>query len=231
MELWYSPAFMLEAADLAVTECLQCGMTSAPPDLDKALSEGRPGAIFCFSLSQHLGVDMWLRLADPAKQTPDVEAMYLEQVGRSNHVHLLDIEVASYTRHSNEPLAEFMRRTKLDPKKRADSSRTAFLFHIRVATTPDLIQEAHDELARQQVKGPAFLLGQVDNDLFQVIQAYPNIRGPDNVRVSEILDSPQDPVAEAKRGMSAIHGRTDKPLPTDNPYLRYMHTTLDRDGC
>jgi hypothetical protein len=133
MELWYSPAFMLEAADVAVAECIRRGMTAAPPDLDKALSEGRPGAIFCFSLGRHLGVEMWLRLADPAKQAPDIEAMYVEQVGRSNRSNLLDIEVASYTHHSEEPLAEFMRRTKLDPKKSAYSSRTVFLFHIRRA--------------------------------------------------------------------------------------------------
>lgn len=222
MELWYSPAFMLEAADLAVAECLRRKMTVAPPDLDKALSEGRPGAILCFSLGRHLGVEMWLRLVNPVNQAPDVEAMYVEQVGRSNQAKLLDIEIASYTRHSNEPLAMFMRRTKLDPKKSAYSSRTAYLFHIRRATTPDLIQEAHDELARQQVKGPAYLLGQVDDDLFQVVQAYPNFRGPDNVRISEILAFSQDPVVEAKRGMSSAQRRSDKPIPTENPYMKYL---------
>lgn len=221
MEFWYSPGFILEATDLALAHC-QRHEIRPPSTLIKAITESRAAAIFCFGLGRQLGVELWLRPADPEKHTPDVDAMYLEQVEESNQARLMDIEVATYTRHSEETLAEFMRRTKLDPTKSAYSSRTVFVFFIQRAMTGDIVREAQQELARHELQGLAFLLGRVDEDLFQVVKVYREYAGPDNVRISEILASTQTPVAEAKRGMSAVQRRSETPIPTDNPFLRYL---------
>jgi len=112
VEHWYSPAFILEAADMAVQHCKDRGIR--PPALDRVIGEARATAIFASGFSQQSGHEVWMRMVEPSEQAPDCLVMYVEKVGRSNHQQRLGVEVTSYNSHSSDDLASFLLRTKFD---------------------------------------------------------------------------------------------------------------------
>jgi len=132
---------MLTFADRALAQCAAHG--SAPSgELQKAIGEGRAGAIFALSLGKVLGVETWMRLVHPREGAPDVRVMYLESSGPrgSNRMMTLQVEVATFTLHSSEELSEFIFNKKLDPTKKAYASNTAILIYVQRGCTPQDIQ-------------------------------------------------------------------------------------------
>lgn len=225
MELWYSPWFILETADSVLMRCADAGITP-PAELGKVIGECRTAALFCFSLGQRIAREVWLRPVDPARQAPDVEALYFGPATpkRGNRASHLEIEVASYTRYSNEELGAFIRRTKLNPR-RAYSSSTILVFDVKRGLgneTDRTIRGAHDALASEDVQGLAFLVGRTAEEDYQVVQVYPRLAGPLNVSISDVFASRQEGVAQVKRGLSIMQSRSENPIPTENPFMRYL---------
>ncbi len=217
---WYSPAAMLTFADRALAQCAAHG--SAPSgELQKAIGEGRAGAIFALSLGKVLGVETWMRLVHPREGAPDVRVMYLESSGPrgSNRMMTLQVEVATFTLHSSEELSEFIFNKKLDPTKKAYASNTAILIYVQRGCTPQDIQAAHEYLADKGGRQSCYLVGMLPDRRWQVAQVAPNLRGPVTVDLAEALESGQAPVAQSKRGMSALAVVAADPTATPNPYL------------
>jgi len=219
IEHWYSPAFILEAADMAVQHCKDRGIR--PAALDRVIGEARATAIFAIGFSQQSGHEVWMRMVEPSEQAPDCLVMYVEKVGRSNHQQRLEVEVTTYNSHSSDDLASFLLRTKFDGNH-SYSPSTVILVYVQRGMDFELLQSAHDRLTEVSPRGVGYCVGQVDADLFQVMQLYSRLAGPVNVRLSEALASNQLPVADVRRGMSALQGRTEKPVPTDNPFFAYL---------
>jgi hypothetical protein len=183
------------------------------------IGESRAGAIFALGLAQTIGKELWMLLVPSDEQAPHVEAMYVEQVGRSNYLNQMELEVATYTRHSSEDLAAFMFRTKLDRSKNAYSPNTIFVFYVQRAIQPEALRETHEALVGRDLPGLSYLIGQLNDDEFQVVQVHPRFAGPVTVSLSASLELPQDPVADVQRGMSSVQTRSERPIPTANPFL------------
>ena len=64
---WYSPQCMLLFADLALEHYLNQGIVP-PGELQKAIGEGRAGAIFALGLADAFGEEAWMRLVHPRRE-------------------------------------------------------------------------------------------------------------------------------------------------------------------
>jgi len=181
----------------------------------------RAAAFFAQSVAQQRSTETWLQFVDKREQAPDMRVMHFEMVGKLQTMTKIDVEVASYTQHSKEDLADFMVRTKLNPKA-AYSQHTVIVFFIQKALDGDEVRRACDAVSGITLDTLAFLIGQVDWDLFQVQMVYPRLSGRIDTRISDALASPQLPVAEVKRGMSTEAWASAHPVPTDNPFLSYI---------
>ena len=220
VELWYSPAGILEFADRAVTYCMTHAVRSTS-ELDKVLGEGRAGAFLAMSIAKQRQVDVWVRPVDPARQAPDVEIMYSGQGGKYQTKEVLGVEVATYKKHETENLGPFILRTKLNAEH-AYGQHTAIVIYIQKAVNSKDVREAHQHIAKAALPATVFLLGQVDQDLFQVQAVYPSLSAPVDVRISDALGSPQLMVAQVRRGMSKEHKISSHPIPTENPFMAYV---------
>lgn len=156
MELWYSPGFILEAADGAVTYCMHNSVKSTA-ELSKVLGEGRATAFFAMSLSKMHDAEVWMRLVDRTQEAPDAEIIYFDRSGKYQTMERLGVEVASYTKHSSEPLGEFVLRTKLN-SHRAYGKHTALVFYIQKAMSGREVRQAHEHVAEAGVDGVVFLV-------------------------------------------------------------------------
>jgi hypothetical protein len=220
VELWYSPGCILEFADKAVAYCLTHPVESTS-QLDKVLGEGRAGAFLAMSIAKLRQVDTWVRLVDPALQAPDVEVMYLGEQGRHQTKEIMGVEVATYKEWETEDLGTFLLRTKLN-SYHAYGKHTAIVIYVQKATNGQEVRKAHELVADTGLPVTVFLLGQVDHDLFQVRVIHPSLSGPVDVRISEALESPQQKVAQVRRGMSRKHEVSADPIPTENPFMVYV---------
>lgn len=218
--LWYSPGYILEAADRAVTYCKTYPVESTA-QLEKVLGEGRAAAFLAMSMAKLKGLDVWVRLVDPAQQAPDVEVMYLGRTRKHQTMELLGVEVASYTKHSSEPLGDFILRTKLN-KHHVYGEHTAIVIYIQRAIDEQQVNEAHERIVGADVPALVFLVGRADDDLFQVQTIYPQLSGRVDVRVSAALGAAQRQVLEVSRGMSKELTVSEHPEWTDNPFLAYV---------
>ena len=217
---WYSHGYILQAADRAVTYCKTYPVESTA-QLEKVLGEGRAAATLAMSMAKLKGLDVWVRLVDPAQQAPDAEVMYLGQTGKHQTMELLGVEVASYTKHSSEPLGEFILRTKLN-KHHAYGEHTAIVIYVQRTIDVHQVSEAHEGIIGAGVPALVFLVGQADEDLFQVQTIYPQLSGRVDVRVSDALGTAQRQVLEVSRGMSKDILASESPEWTDNPFLAYF---------
>lgn len=161
VEHWYSPAFILEAADIAVRHCKDRGIRTAL--LDRVIGEARATAIFAIGFSQQSGHEVWMRMGEPSQQAPDCLVMYVEQVGRSNHQQRLEVQVTTYNSHSRDDLASFLLRTKFDGNH-SYSPSTVIVVYVQRAMNCDLLKAAHDRLKEVSSRGVGYCVGQVDDD-------------------------------------------------------------------
>lgn len=220
VELWFSPGCILEFADQAVTYCANHPVKSTSA-LDKALGESRAGAFLAMSIAQVRNVETWVRLVEPERQAPDVEVMYFGQQGKYQTKELMGVEVATFKKQETDKLGPFILRTKLNAEH-TYGPHTAIVIYIQKAINSNDVRDAHDHIANVGLPPTVFLLGQVDQDLFQVQVVYSSLSAPVDVRISEALESLQLPVAQVRRGMSKEHRITASAIPTENPFMAYV---------
>ncbi len=220
MTLWYSPGCILVMADRAVSYCIDNGIT-ATDELSKVLGEARPAAFFAMAEANRLETETWVQFVDPREQAPDMRVMFLEDIDGLQAMTTIDVEVASYTRHSSEDLGEFMIGTKLNDR-RAYSSHTVIVFNVQRGVGGDEVHRAAEAVSGLNLPGVAFLVGQADDDLFEVQMIYPRLSARVPTRISEALDSPQPLVVDASRGMWKEQSWSEDPIPTANPFLAYV---------
>lgn len=134
-------------------------------------------------------------------------------------MNVLQVEVATYTRHATDSLGDFLFRTKLDPKKKAYSASTAIVVFVQRGCASDEIKAAHEEVLSKGARGLCYLVGRREGVDYEVVQVVPDLRGPQRVNLDDSFLSQQVPVAEVKRGMSAVTTVSDEPIPTANPFL------------
>jgi hypothetical protein len=217
---WYSPQCMLVFADQAIKPYADHA-TTPPGELQKAVDEGRAGAIFALGLADFVGAETWMRLVHPREQAPDIRILYVDDSGPhgSNAMRRLQVEVTTYTKHSTESLSDFLFRTKLDPSKKAYSSDTVIVARVQRQSTPSEIAAVTPQLQARGAKGLCYLVGMLDQVRFQVVRAFPTFGGPQEINLNEAFNSAQEAVAEVKRGMSSVTRVSDEPIPTANPFL------------
>ena len=68
-------------------------------------------------------------------------------------MNVLQVEVATYTRHSAESLGDFLFRVKLDPTKKVYSADTVIVVFVQRGCTPAEIRTAHEELLQREARG------------------------------------------------------------------------------
>jgi hypothetical protein len=222
---WYSPAWMLLFADYALMHCAAHDLVPSA-DMDRAIGEGRAGAFFALGMAKRTGREMWMRLVDPSEGAPYVRVRYLENTGPrgSNVAHVVHVEVVSFTKHSapSEPLGAFLFRTKLDPSMKAYSADTVIVAHLEAGCEPEEARESNDYLLAHGAAEICFAVGMMDEDRIQIAQIHPEFGGPLIISLDEALASDQLPVAQNKRGMSAVASTSAEPIPTPNPFLEYQ---------
>ena len=217
---WYSPQIMLVFADRAMGPYAAEGI-EPPGELRKAVDEGRTGALFALGLAKFFGAETWMRLVDPSEQAPDIRIMYLEGSGPkgSNLLREMKVEVTTYTKHSTEPLGDFLFRVKLNPTKKAYSSTTAIVAFVQRAITPEEVRAATPRLEVLGARGLCYVVGRLDQTRFQVVRVFPTFSGPQTIDLDEEFQSNRLAVVELKRGMSSVTKVTEDPISTDNPFL------------
>lgn len=220
MGLWYSPGCILEFADQAVAYFMSQPAKSKSR-LDTVLGEARAGAFLAMSIAKQKGIDGWMRLVDPSHQAPDVEVMHIGQQGKYQTMEILGVEVATYSAQEKDTLGDFLLRTKLNPEH-AYGRHTAIVIYIQKTTRPADVFKARQQIADVNLDTAVFLLGQADDDLFQIQVVYPALSARVDVRISEALDSPQARVAEVSRGMSKELKISLDPIHTNNPFMAYV---------
>jgi hypothetical protein len=149
VQFWYSPGGILEFADLAVAYCTTSPVKSTSA-LEKVLGEGRAGAFMAMSLAKLSGVEVWVRLVDPARQAPDVEIMYLDQHGKHQAQDILGVEVATYRALETGALADFILRTKLN-REHAYGEHTAIVIYVQKAISGKDAEETHRQILDAEV--------------------------------------------------------------------------------
>jgi hypothetical protein len=217
---WYSPQCTLLFADVALEHCAHHGITPSG-DIQKAIGEGRAGAIFALGLADALSAETWMRLVHPREGAPDIRVMYMDNTGPkgSNKMNVLEVEVTTYTKDSTDSLGDFLFRTKLDPSKHAYSASTVIVGFVQRGCEPTEITAAHEGLERRGARGLCYLVGRLGGAHYQVVQVLPNLRGAQNIDLDRAFTSHQSAVAEVSRGMSSTTTVSETPIPTANPFL------------
>ena len=217
VEQFYSPNGIYQFIDHALHHYVHHSL-AIPSDVDKMMVESALTALFAYDLALQSGVATWLRPVDPKEQAPDVEVV---QFVRRNGLFVRDellVEVVAYTEHSDETLTEFLKRTKLDGKRRYPAN-TIILAHLDRPMTRDDLLDAAGELSVLSGFPPVYAIRCIDGDLHQTLWIYPNLSEIRNVRVSEMMQSGQDLVVDTNRGMGGDLGRSPNPIPTSNPFI------------
>lgn len=133
-------------------------------------------------------------------------------------MNVLQIEVATYARHSAESLDAFVHRQAGSGEEGVLGQHRDCRFHSAWECTCRGQGCARGTPSKDRA-GLLLLVGRLDGVRFQVVQVFPKFRGPQEINLDDALASSQVPVAAVKRGMSSVAVMSEKPVVTASPFL------------
>jgi hypothetical protein len=118
--LWYSPAYLIDCGERVFNQAKKDGQKLSGDTL-KVMEETRTGALFALGLTVRDKAIRYIQPVDPTENTPDVRITHQikSPLKSYNWGEYYDVEIVRYEEHTDAKisLADFIKQTKLNPKK------------------------------------------------------------------------------------------------------------------
>ena len=153
--IWFSPAKVLRD-HASLSDEKRVFYTT---DERKVITEAFQTSIMLLGIMEATRQEYWLQLVSPREQAPDIRTMCMEpRSGKSDSMHVQDVEVTEYEDHSMESLFTFLKRTKLSPKKSYPLD-TIILCFINKDTLRQDWSEVHRDLSEIESPLNVYIVG------------------------------------------------------------------------
>lgn len=121
--------------------------------------------------------EYWMQITKDSEGTPDIRTFrYVTKKGKSNWQNIQEVEVVQYEKHSLESITDFLKRTKLSPKKSYPETTTILCLADKT-TNLSSWKKLYEELQDIKLKNPVIILGKTHptKTIYTICQIHPTI--------------------------------------------------------
>lgn len=195
-DIWYPPANVLFHGDKKLREKISS-------DQRKQINEAMSVAVMLVGMNKRNGSDYKLQTVKAHEQTPDIRTMRLIDEGeKAPTMEFQEVEVVTLENNSNEEVDEFLKRTKLSPKKSYPLT-TVILCHMnKNLKKAKSWMEVHQSLKELNHPNEVFILARVDpvKHKYQLVQVNPVIGIEEYDVQEELFSKPKQKVLKMAQG-------------------------------
>jgi hypothetical protein len=170
--LWYSPGYLIECGEQADRLATANGRKLSDGEI-KVINETRTGALLALGLTLRDKRIRYVQPVDPKEGAPDVRIVHQTEskVKSYDWGAYIDVEIVRYEDHSKESIADFLKKTKLTPKK-AYQDGTMILCGIdKTIEGGQLWKDVAAELTPIKNKLDTFLIGRTHPTEWKIAMA------------------------------------------------------------
>jgi len=195
-DIWYPPANVLFHGDKKLRENISS-------DQRKQINEAMSVAIMLVGMNKRNGSNYRLQTVRANEQTPDVRTMRLINEGdKSDTMEFQDVEVVTLEKNSDEAVDDFLKRTKLSPKKSYPPT-TVILCHLnKNVRKAKSWKQVYESLRELDHPNEVFILARVDpiQHKYQLVQVNPVIGIEEYDVEEELFSNPKQKVLKMEKG-------------------------------
>lgn len=195
-DIWYPPANVLFHGDRKLRENISS-------DQKKQINEAMSVAIMLVGMNKRNGADYMLQTVKPHEQTPDIRTMRLiDEGGKAPTMEFQEVEVVTLEKNSDEAVDEFLKRTKLSPKKSYPLT-TVILCHMnKNMQKAKSWMQVHQSLKELNHPNEVFILARTDpvKHIYQLVQVNPVIGIEEYDVQEELFSKPKQKVIKMEKG-------------------------------
>jgi hypothetical protein len=172
--IWFSPINVLY--HFARLESLLSSTERKTRSFKKA-KEAYRVAIMLMGIIKLQQRQYWLQIIKDEEGSPDIRTgTFVIETGKPKEFTMQEIEVVNFEQHSNENIIDFLKRTKLSPKRPYPSYIT-FLCDVSKTTLLPPYRQIRDELKSITVKNSVVILGKIhpQKHIYRICQVHPEI--------------------------------------------------------
>lgn len=153
-----------------------------PPDKRKTRSfkkakEAYHVAIMLMGIIKFQQRHYWLQVVKDEEGSPDIRTgTFVIEAGRPRGFTIQEVEVVDFEQHSDENIVDFLKRTKLSPK-RPYPPHTTFLCNVSKTTLLPPYAQIHDRLKSVVAENPVVVLGRIYSrrHIYRICQVHPEM--------------------------------------------------------
>lgn len=172
--VWFSPINVLY--HFARLESLPPSSKRSSRSFKKA-KEAYRVAIMLMGIIKFQQRQYWLQIVKDEEGSPDIRTgTFLIVSGKPKEFTIQEVELVDFEHHSKENIVDFLKRTKLSPKRPYPSYIT-FLCYVSKATLLPPYRQIYDELKSVVAKNPIIILGKIHprKHIYRICQVHPEI--------------------------------------------------------
>lgn len=193
MDVWFSPHKLIR--DYLYLSEEERKAYSA--DEQKIMKEAFHGSIMLLGVMKAQRREYWIQLVDPSEQTPDLRTMRLRsRPNQSDWMDVQDLEVVEYEDHSTETIDEFLKRTKLSPRKRYPAGTSILCFLNKTMSMPNW-SVVHKSLKDLKNSIDTYIVGSINETKLDYFLA----------KINPLLEITQFNASEAAATLCTVHTR------------------------
>jgi hypothetical protein len=163
--IWFNPSYLLHCGFEAAKEAAKAS-AKLPGDTVKAINESRATCLWALATNKLYGNELLVQMVNPKEEdTPDTRVLHSQKRQLSTKEvmwgHYLDVEVVTYGEYSDEPLDDFLKRTKLAMTKAYQADTIIVCYINKNIVHGKLWKDIHQDLQEVQSQLETFLIGKV----------------------------------------------------------------------
>lgn len=119
----------------------------------------------------------WLQIVKDKEGSPDIRTgTFVIRASKPKEFTIQEVEVVDFEQHSNEDIVDFLKRTKLSPK-RPYPPYTTFLCNVSKTILLPPYRQIHDKLKSVVAKNSVVILGKIHprKHIYKICQVHPKI--------------------------------------------------------
>jgi len=210
-DIWYPPVNILFHGDKKLREDISS-------DQRKQINEAMSAAIMLVGMNKRNGSSYRLQTVKAHEQTPDVRTMRLIDEGeKAPTMEFQDVEVVTLEKNSDEEVDDFLKRTKLSPRKSYPLT-TVILCHMnKNVKKAKSWKQVYRSLKELNHPNEVFVLARVDpaKHKYQLAQVNPVIGIEEYDVEEELFSNPKQRVLKMESGSTSFlkpNGETHIPF-------------------
>lgn len=218
---WVSPRLILVYYD-KLLKILGDNMFKS--DDFKKVFEAKAAAIALLGVHKGSGNHFMMQVPKDINESPDIVTMNLKEYSdKPVQMEIQDVEIIEYGENSQEDIATFLIKEKLDPmqSKKAYDDKTIIICHITKSKVLVSHPGLHEKIKKVNPKATVYLLGQVSHPSrrYRLVRVWPHLDSLiyiDVVNDGNSYPKPDSLKLSLGTNKKIVTGKSNIPLPT--PY-------------